>query len=367
MSLKRTPLYNEHKRLQARMVPFAGWEMPVQYSSIIDEHLTVRMQVGIFDVSHMGEIIVKGKDSIKFLDKLTPNLIEDQKVYQVRYNAILNHKGGIKDDVTIFRESEESFFIIVNASNIDKIYNYFISENHYKNLDIYNVSDAYSMIAVQGPEAEEKTIEIFKNYATLIQDLKYYHFIDIDFEGEKIRISRTGYTGEDGYEIITSPTLGLKIWNIFIKNGVKPCGLGARDSLRLEALYPLYGHELNEERTPVESGIGWIVRDKEINYYGKEHLLHQKKYGPEYIIIPFIMSEKSIPREHYKVYDNHREIGTVQSGLFSPSLKIGIGTAFLPIDYKKNEKEIYIEIRDKKIKAKTYSGAFIKGTAGRKR
>ncbi len=367
MLLRRTILFNEHKKLQARMVPFAGWEMPVQYSSIIEEHLSVRNHVGIFDVSHMGEILVKGKDAIKFLDKLTPNSIEDLNIFQVRYNAILNHNGGVKDDITIFRESNDSFFIIINASNVDKIFEYLKIENNYKNLEIYNISDEYSMLAVQGPEAEEKTIEIFKNYSTILKELKYYHFVDIEYEGQKLRISRTGYTGEDGFEILSNPNMGIKLWNSFINNGVKPCGLGARDSLRLEALYPLYGHELNEERTPVESGIGWIVKDKDVHYYGKERLLNQKKNNPQNIIVPFTLIEKSIPREHYKVYDDNIEIGSVQSGLFSPSLKIGIGTAFLPFEYKKNEKEIYIEIRDKKIKAKTHIGAFIKGTAGKKR
>lgn len=367
MSLKRTPLFDEHKKLQARMIAFVGWEMPLQYTSIIEEHLSVRNHVGIFDVSHMGQIMVKGKDAIKFLDKLTPNFVEDQNTFQVRYNAILNHNGGIKDDITIFRESNESFFIVVNASNILKIFHYLKSEVNSENLEIHNVSDLYTMLAIQGPEAEEKTIEVFKSYSDVLKNLKYYHFSDISYQGESIRISRTGYTGEDGFEIICKNHIGVQIWRSFINIGVKPCGLGARDSLRLEALYPLYGHELNEERTPVESGIGWIVKDKEVNYYGKEKILYQKKNDPEYIIVPFMMIDKSIPRENYKVYENDNVIGSVQSGIFSPSLKIGIGTAFLPVDYKKNEKEIFIQIRDKKMMAKTQKKPFIKGTVGKKR
>lgn len=385
MNLKRTPLFEEHRKLKARMVPFAGWEMPVQYTSIIEEHLAVRTYAGIFDVSHMGEIIVKGKDSISFLEKITPNYVEDQRINQIRYNAILNHHGGIKDDVTIFRESEDSFMMIVNASNVDKIWNYLNEEKQsFNQIDILNNSNDYSMIAIQGPEAENITIEIFKDYATAIKELKYYHFVDIYHKNELIRISRTGYTGEDGFEILCNHHNAIYLWNEFIHKNIKPCGLGARDSLRLEALYPLYGHELNEDRTPIEGGIGWIVKDKDINYYGKDKLLLQKKENPEKIIVPFKMTDKNIPREGYKVYGkeiNHQYssppcllpemiteidyIGQVQSGLFSPSLKIGIGTAFIPFSFKNSNKEIFIEIRDKKIKASIHNGPFIKGTAGK--
>jgi aminomethyltransferase len=367
------------------MVPFAGWEMPVQYTSIIEEHLAVRTYAGIFDVSHMGEIIVKGKDSISFLEKITPNYVEDQRINQIRYNAILNHHGGIKDDVTIFRESEDSFMMIVNASNVDKIWNYLNEEKQsFNHIDILNKSNDYSMIAIQGPEAENITIEIFKDYATAIKELKYYHFVDIYHKNELIRISRTGYTGEDGFEILCNHHIAIYLWNEFIHKNIKPCGLGARDSLRLEALYPLYGHELNEDRTPIEGGIGWIVKDKDINYYGKDKLLLQKKENPEKIIVPFKMTDKNIPREGYKVYGkeiNHQYssppcllpemitemdyIGQVQSGLFSPSLKIGIGTAFIPFSFKNSNKGIFIEIRDKKVKASIHNGPFIKGTAGK--
>ncbi|MCX7810677.1 MAG: glycine cleavage system aminomethyltransferase GcvT [Leptospiraceae bacterium] len=389
MTLKRTYLLEEHKKLKARLVPFAGWEMPVQYTSIIEEHLAVRNHVGIFDVSHMGEIQVKGKDAISFLEQLTPNTIEDQKIYQIRYNAILNHDGGVKDDVTIFRESNDSFFIIVNASNVDKIWQYLNEEKSHqgrKELELINQSDEYSMLAIQGPEAENITIEIFKDYANFIKELKYYYFSDIQYHNEIVRISRTGYTGEDGFEILCNHKLAIHLWNEFINHKVIPCGLGARDSLRLEAMYPLYGHELKEDRTPVESGIGWIVKEKDVNYYAKEKLLNQKKNNPEKIIVPFVMIDKGIPREGYKVYGKEFTegfssppcllpemlteldiIGEVQSGLYSPSLKTGIGTAFLPFNFKNTENEICIEIRDKMFKAKVHKGAFVKGTAGKKK
>lgn len=372
MSLKKTILNQIHKNLNARMVNFAGWEMPVQYTSIIDEHLAVRSKAGIFDVSHMGQILISGKDSILFLEKITPNYVENQKIKQVRYNAILNHKGGIKDDITIFRESEDKFLIIVNASNIEKIWNYLLQESKsYKNLILNNLSDDLSMIAIQGPEAEKYAIEVFPNFKDIIKNLKYYHFDKIYFQDEEIKIARTGYTGEDGFEIIAKNNTIVPLWENFIKLNIKPCGLGARDSLRLEALYPLYGHELNEDRTPIESGIGWIVKEKEMEYYGKKLLINQKKNNPENIIVPFILEENGIPREGYKVfYSNSNKdefLGTVQSGVYSPILKKGIGTAFLPYSFKENQNEIFIEIRDKKIKAKINKGAFVKGTAGQKK
>ncbi len=374
MKLLRTSLYDEHKKLNARIIPFAGWEMPVQYSSIIEEHLWVRKHAGIFDVSHMGQIVVQGKDSISFLEKLTPNFVENQKISQIRYNAILNHNGCIKDDITIFRQDEYKFLIIVNASNTNKIWEYLNQEKDsysFKDLKIHNFSNEFSMLAIQGPEAEEKVIEVFPEYSNELKNLSYYYFTEIQFQGENIIISRTGYTGEDGFEILCSHKIGIRLWNQWILNNVKPCGLGARDSLRLEALYPLYGHELTEDRTPVESGIGWIVKDKPVDYYGKERLLYQKKNNPEKIIIPFKMIDKGIPREGYKVYNFNESstnewIGQVQSGLFSPSLNIGIGTTYLPFYYKNSEKEIFINIREKYFKAKIHSGSFVKGTAGKK-
>lgn len=372
MNLKKTILNQVHKNLKARMIDFAGWEMPVQYTSIIDEHLAVRNEVGIFDVSHMGQISISGKDSILFLEKITPNYVENQKIKQVRYNAILNHKGGIKDDITIFRESEENFLIIVNASNIEKIWNYLLQESKlYKNLKLNNLSDELSMIAIQGPEAEKYTLEVFPEFKEIIINLKYYHFDQLKFQKEEIKIARTGYTGEDGFEIIAKNDIIIPIWENFIKLNTKPCGLGARDSLRLEAFYPLYGHELNEDRTPIESGIGWIVKEKEMDYHGKNILINQKKNNPQNIIVPFILEENGIPREGYRVFysnSNKEEIiGTVQSGVYSPILKKGIGTAFLPYSFKENQKEIFIEIRDKKVKAKINQGAFVKGTAGQKK
>ncbi len=369
MKLKTTPLNSIHKKFKARMIDFAGWEMPVQYTSIIEEHLAVRNRIGIFDVSHMGQIYVSGNDSVFFLEKITCNYVEDQKIKQVRYNAILNPYGGVKDDVTIFRESEKDFLIIVNASNTNKVFQYLLLEaENYKNLEIFDKSDEFAMIAIQGPKAEEITIKILNEYKHQIENLNYYYFDKIYFHNENILISRTGYTGEDGFEILLNKDLAIQLWSEMINLNAQPCGLGARDSLRLEVMYPLYGHELNEDRTPVESGIGWIVKEKKHYYYGKERLLLQKKNHPENIIVPFILLENGIPREGYKIFKKEQnkfsftEIGSVQSGLYSPILKKGIGTAFLPYFYKENQQqnEIFIEIRDKKIPIKIHQGPFVK-------
>ncbi|MCS7204164.1 MAG: glycine cleavage system aminomethyltransferase GcvT [Leptospiraceae bacterium] len=368
MELKKTSLYSFHISQKAKMVEFAGWEMPIQYQSIIEEHLAVRNHVGMFDVSHMGEIRIQGKDVIQFLEQLTPNFVADQKIGQIRYSVILNPEGGVKDDVTMFRENQYSFFLIVNAANTQKIYDYLRNEKKEHQVEIQNLSEEISMIALQGPKAEEIAVEVFPTQKNYIKELQYYHFIDVEYSNSTLRIARTGYTGEDGFEFLSEHSVILELWETFFKKGVIPCGLGARDSLRLEAVYPLYGNELDEEKTPIESGIGWVVKEKEISYYGKEKLLLQKKSNPEKMVIPFLMSDFAIPRKGNLVFDptSGLEIGVVLSGSYSPILKKGIGTAFLPFLYKEPEKEIHIEIRGKKQRAYTIKPPFVKGSVKKK-
>lgn len=347
------------------MVPFAGWEMPVQYSSILEEHMKVRNECGLFDVSHMGEIRVSGPGAKSFLEKITPNLIEGQKDGQIRYNAILNDNGGIRDDVTIFRENDTSYFIIVNASNLDKVWA-FLNERKQEGVLLENLSDRYALLALQGPLAEE----ILKSHpdmpADRIDALPYYHFMDTD----TMRISRTGYTGEDGFEIMCETDRAPSLWKELLELGgsrILPAGLGARDSLRLEAMYPLYGHELTEDRTPVEGGIGWIVKEKAIAYPQMERILQQKKDNPERKICGFVLEEGGIAREGMDVLIDGTVAGQVQSGVFSPVLKKGIGTAFLPFNSIEPGRAIEIQIRDRRVKARLHSGAFVKGSAGKKR
>jgi aminomethyltransferase len=365
MTLQRTALFHIHKQSSARMVPFAGWEMPVQYTSIIEEHMKVRSECGLFDVSHMGEIRVSGPQSKNFLERLTPNLLEGQKDGQIRYNAILNDRGGIRDDVTIFRESESSYFLIVNASNVSKIWSY-LNERKEPGITLENLSDRYSLLALQGPLAEE-ILKLHKEIpADRIEALPYYHYFDTD----TLRISRTGYTGEDGFEIMCENERAASLWKELIELGgtkILPAGLGARDSLRLEAMYPLYGHELTEDRTPVESGIGWIVKEKAVPYPKMDYIVQQKLTHPDQKICGFILEEGGIAREGMDVLIEGRTAGTVQSGVYSPVLKKGIGTAFLPYKEIAAGRQVEIRIRDRLVKAKLHTGPFVKGTAGKKR
>jgi len=365
MGLKRTPLYNNHLELKAKMVPFAGWEMPVHYSSMLAEHIAVRNKAGLFDVSHMGEILVSGSDAISFLEKLTCNLISTMNDGQVQYNAVLNDVGGIVDDITIYRISEKEFFIVSNASNYETVVEH-MQAHRSGDVFVTNLSDTYAQIAFQGPFASKILQSLIP---VKLQDLPYYHFLDCDVNNTTLRISRTGYTGEDGFEIYLPVSAAPALWNSLLEagreEGVIPCGLGARDTLRLEARFPLYGHELDAVHTPVESGIGWIVKEKPVPFLGSEKILDQKRNGSDEVIVGFILNEAGIPREGYPVYSGEKRIGSVLSGGYSPILKQGIGTTRIAATHS-SDPAIQIEIRSRRIEAKLHRGAFVKGSAGKK-
>ena len=368
MPLKETPLHSWHREHNGRMVPFAGWEMPVQYSSIIEEHKSVREFCGLFDVSHMGEIRVQGPDAALLLETMCCNNVETLKEGKIRYNAVLNESGGLRDDVTIFRRGPEEYFIIVNASNSDKVFEaiHAYAKGQNLNADVINESDDWHLIAIQGPEAE--TI-LSEELGTDLSDIGYFAFKDMQWNGSPVTVSRTGYTGEDGFEILSSADAGITLWkNLLAKdlNGRKPLpvGLGARDSLRLEARYPLYGHELSEDLTPVESGIGWIVKEKATPCFAMEKLLEQKQNGTKKNIIGFVLKGPGIPREDYNVYSGDKCIGKVVSGTHSPIRKEGIGTALLE---EQPDGELSVEIREKKVPIEIIEGPFVSGTAGKKR
>ncbi len=346
------------------MVPFAGWEMPVQYSSILSEHQAVREKAGLFDVSHMGEITVRGTGAEKFLDSVTCNRVQEMQDGQVQYNAVLNENGGIVDDITIYRENQQSFFVVSNASNYEAVTAHFLK---YKTADanVENISSTIHQIAIQGPIAEEMLTRFL---GTPLADIGYYRFRDADTKFGKLRISRTGYTGEDGFEIYSGIPEGIEIWKGILSqekaNGLIACGLGARDLLRLEARYPLYGHELNDTWTPVESGIGWIVKEKPSHFASFQKILDQKKNGAKNCVTGFRLLEGGVPREGYAVVDESgKELGKVLSGGFSPIVSAGIGTAFLPAGLE----SFYIQIRDKKVPARAEKKAFVQGTAGKNR
>lgn len=348
------------------MIPFGGWDMPVQYLSILSEHAATREHAGLFDVSHMGEILIEGDDdkALEFLEFVTCNQVSDLVIGKVQYNAILNRDGGIVDDVTIYKFSETSYFICCNASNTDAVFAHLNSLPESKSVAITNKSSEYHQIAIQGPKAES----IFAKY--LNQDLfpiPYYGFQFLEFQNEKILVSRTGYTGEDGFEIYTSPKLGTHLWSSLLdfgkNDGLVPVGLGARDTLRIEAKYPLYGHELNENWTPVESGIGFFTKEKRQNFLGKEKILDQKKNGPSRKIVGLHLLEPGIFRENMKIFSEEgKEIGITTSGTHSPTRKESIGLGMLANGFWKQGTPVQIEIRGALKRAEVFTEKFIKGS-----
>jgi len=363
-SLKSTPLNSYHRELNAKMVPFGGWDMPVQYTGIVDEHINTRTQAGLFDVSHMGEIFIEGKKDIilPFLEKVTCNLIGSMKEGQVQYNAILNESGGLVDDITLYKFHEEKYMICSNASNYESVYNHLQLFN--PGCSILNASSSYHQIAIQGPKADE----IFSTYlGKSFSDIFYYHFKEVAYKNENIIVSRTGYTGEDGFEIYTSINLGIQIWkellNMGSNLGLKPVGLGARDTLRIEAKYPLYGHELNMNLSPVQSGIGWIVKSKETKFFNYDKIIDEKKNGSDVSIFGIYLDEAGVLRENYPIFlESGKQIGSTTSGTYSPSLKKGIGLALLNTSDIKNIDHILVEIRGEKKKAVINRGSFISGS-----
>lgn len=366
MNLRRTPLYQRHIALGGRMTPFAGWEMPVQYSSIIEEHLRVRNFAGIFDVSHMGEIVVRGENALDLLEKTTCNLVSSLSDGQVQYNAVLNEEGGVVDDVTIYRVNATEYFVVANASNHESVSAH-LQRYAVGKVDVENQSDAWHLIALQGPRSEEIMAKVLK---LDLSDLGYFRFRDILFNGERLRISRTGYTGEDGFELYSSNETGVQLWDRLLQSGgpegLLPVGLGARDTLRLEALYALYGHELSSDRSPVESGIAWIVRRKSPPYLGMERILDQKEKGPTQKVVPFRLLEGGVPREGYPILDSTgKEIGKTLSGAFSPSLKLGIGTALLPAGLAAAGERIQVDSRGRHLQAEVVAGPFVQGSVKR--
>ncbi|MCX8127456.1 MAG: glycine cleavage system aminomethyltransferase GcvT [Synergistetes bacterium] len=339
--MKKTPLYEKHLELKAKMIEFGGWEMPLQYSSILEEHLSVRNNVGMFDISHMGEIEIYGDKAKESILRLTP--VHEKKLIpgKASYSFLLNEKGGIIDDLIIYTFSSERFILVVNAGNIEKDLNW-IKEQVYPKTEVKNLSDDISALSIQGPASGE----IFKIlFRSDLSDLKYYSFEkDLRYNNvEFLFVSRTGYTGELGFEIYARPEEILKLWDILLRLNVKPCGLGARDGLRLEAGMPLYGHELNENITPLEANLERFV-DIERSFIGREALIQKER---EKHLIGFKMLDKGVPREGQKIFilKNKEEVGYVTSGGYSPCLNEYIGMGYVKL-YDK-ETELGIDIRDK--------------------
>ena len=350
---KKTPLYQEHVRLGARIIPFGGWLMPVQYTSIVEEHRAVRNAVGMFDISHMGQFEVEGPDAQAWLNRMLTNNIQKLEVGQGQYTFLLNDRGGVIDDLIAYRTEPEKFLLVVNAAKIDEDFDWFNAHREACKVTFRNRSADFGGVAIQGP----KVAELF---STLLGDRGELpprnHIVQVHLEGMPISIARTGYTGEDGVEVFFSAAEARQIWALFLeagaKIGLKACGLGARDTLRLEMCYPLNGSDLSPDRNPIEAGLGFFVDLNKTDFVGRETLLQIKQSGPPEKLIAFRMTGKGPPpRPHYSVFAEGARVGEVTSGTLSPSLNYGIGMAYVTAAAAKIGSEIEIEIRGQKFPA----------------
>ncbi|MCR2820375.1 glycine cleavage system aminomethyltransferase GcvT [Lederbergia panacisoli] len=362
-NLKRTPLYPLYKELGAKTIDFGGWDLPVQFSSIKEEHEAVRTKAGLFDVSHMGEVSIKGKDSLAFLQKMMTNDVSKLKSGGAQYTAMCYENGGVVDDLLIYKFSDEDYLLVVNAANTVKDVKWLI-DHSLGDVEILDVSNHYGLLAIQGPKAESILQKLVKE--TDLKEIKLFKFKEhVDVNGSHALISRTGYTGEDGFEIYCNSSEAAKIWSELLTAGVEegllPCGLGARDTLRFEANLALYGQELSEQITPLEAGIGFAVKlNKDEDFIGKTALQNQKETGVPRAIVGIEMIDRGIPRHGYKVFLEDEEIGFVTSGTQSPTMKKNIGLALINSKYKEIGNEITVEIRGKRLKAVVIPTPFYK-------
>jgi len=358
---RQTPLYNSHVRLGGKLVPFAGWALPVQYSGVIPEHNTVRNAAGLFDVSHMGEIIVTGPEAEKALNYLTCNDVS--KIYdgKAQYNAITNEAGGVVDDIIVYRFSVGHYLVCVNAANTERAFESLLSNNKF-DAEFVNKSADYGQIALQGPQA----IKIFSDFSgKSLDDLKPFHFLEMRLNSCDVIVARTGYTGEDGVELFIGWGDTEKIWEGLLESGVAkglaPAGLGARDSLRLEACYPLHGHELAEDITAVESGLGWIVKPEKDDFIGKEVLAREKSEGSQRTLVGFFVDDPGIVREGSQlVSEEGRSIGHVTSGTRTPTLNKALGLALVNSEFKKIDTKFKAEVRGRQLACHVVKKPFYK-------
>lgn len=362
MELKRTPLFAAHKALGARLVEFGGWEMPVQYTSIVDEHLAVRNAAGIFDISHMGEVLVSGAGAADFLNRTLTNDIRKLQVGGGQYTLMCNACGGVVDDLYAYRIGETEFLLVINASRVEDDVAWLeesLAGSEFNQLtSLKNISDEYGAAAVQGPKVASFIDACFTTGARKPSELKKNQLTEATFNGKKLWIGRTGYTGEDGFEVIAANDVIEAVWNRALEigrpHGLKPAGLGARDTLRTEVCYPLYGHELDQETTPLEAGLPRFVSFEKGEFTGRPKLIEQKEKGVSKTLVAFKMTDKSAPpRPHYPIWsgDGARQIGEVVSGTQSPSMNLGIGLGYVPPADAEAGKAIQIEIRGKKAAA----------------
>lgn len=352
--MKRTPLYEEHVRLGAKMVPFAGFEMPVQYrDGVSREHRAVRQSAGLFDVSHMGEFLVRGNGAAGFVNYVVTSDVSRLEPGQAQYTVMCREEGGIVDDLLVYR-FEDRFRLVVNAANIEKDLDWVqrcLETYGTAGIELLNESDDVALLALQGPESEAILAPLTDLDPSAIG---YYRFAEGKVAGEPCVVSRTGYTGEDGFELYCQPGAAPRLWNALLEAGgerVRPAGLGARDTLRLEMGYPLYGNDIDEETSPLEAGLGWTVRLDKDEFVGRSALQRQKEEGISRKLCGFMLAERGFPRAGYEIRSGGEPIGKVRSGTVGPSVGRGIGTGYLPIDRSAPGTELEVVIRDRLLPA----------------
>jgi aminomethyltransferase len=362
--LKKTPLNGVHRRLGGRMVEFGGWEMPVQYRGVIEEHLAVRGAAGLFDVSHMGEIEVRGTGALAFIQELTINDASRLADGQVQYSAMCYPHGGVVDDVTLYRFAADHYLFCVNAANTDKDFAWMeeaLEDGGFSGVTLRNHSEDFSQLALQGPAAPDILARLTD---ADLGAIAFYHFCEGMVAGVPTVISRTGYTGEEGFELYFPPEAAEKTWTALLEagagDGLIPAGLGARDTLRLEMKYALYGHELSPQITPLEGGLGWITHLEKSSFIGRESLLRQKREGVPRRLVAFTMTEPGVPRADYPVFAGSEEIGVVTSGTMSPSLRVGIGLALVSASHAAVGTRLAVGIRNRRVGAAIIKPPFIR-------
>ncbi len=360
--MKNTALTSTHEALGAKMVPFAGYNMPVQYEGVNIEHETVRNGVGVFDVSHMGEFLIEGEHALDLIQKVSSNDASKLSVGKAQYSCLPNETGGIVDDLIIYRIKEETYLLVVNASNIEKDWNWISSHNDV-GAEMKDISEDYSLLAIQGPKAVEAMQSLSSHD---LSEIKFYNFVVGDFAGiDYVIISATGYTGSGGFEIYCKNSDVKQVWDRVMEAGadygIKPIGLAARDTLRLEMGYCLYGNDIDETTSPIEAGLGWICKFSK-PFINSEALEDKKRRTPEQKLVGFIMDDRGIPRQGYDIVDsNGNEVGRVTSGTMSPSLGVGIGMGYVPKVFSDEGSKIYIQVRKKRIPATVTRPPFYKG------
>ena len=359
-ALKTTPFYNIHKELGAKLVPFAGWSMPIQYQGVIQEHLCVRNGVGIFDVSHMGEMDIRGKEAGKLLQQLITNDIEKMSDHSILYTVMCYEDGGVVDDLLIHRFTKDHYFLCVNAANCAKDVQWVQKIARPYDVKVLDTSQETAQLAIQGKDAEpllQKLCDVPLN------DLRYYHFKKAKIHKNDCIISRTGYTGEDGFEIYTDSSLAEPLLKKILEEGnpfnIQPIGLAARDTLRLEMGYALYGNDISAETSPLEAGLGWVVKLQKEDFIGKESLLKQKEAGLKRKLVGIKLMERGVPRPHFPVFADDQPVGELTSGTFSPSLNMGIGLCYVSPEHAKAGSRLTVGIRNKQVLAEIVKPPFV--------